>query len=156
MEKKYNLRREGSYIVYERYEDGKVITKYLPIEFNYITEDIINFKKDNKIVIYDLNKGKIISNKFNMIYDYQDYNGQKIAKAEIYIRYGNRIITLSCFIDIYGNIVSKVIDNKDLMPFNSELLDNHIKFLRMCLKDEEEQFLNILKNEEQKLLLIKK
>ena len=134
---------------YKLYEDDKLILKLdLPFSLEEIGEGIALFKKgcygdteeDQKDIIFDLNNGKVICDRFNKIYSFQDYNGKKYALADIYLRNGSRVITLSCYIDIMGNIVSKVIDNRELNPFDAIYLDKHIEYLKECLKVDEKQF----------------
>ena len=134
---------------YKLYEDDKLILKLdLPFSLEEIGEDIALFKRggygdDEEIqrdIIFDLKNGKVICDRFNKIYSFKDYNGKKYALADIYLKNDNRVITISCFIDIMGNIVSKVIDNRELNPFDAIYLDKHIEYLKACLESEEKQF----------------
>ncbi len=151
--KDYVLEREikdgKSRSKYKLYDDGKLILNLdLPFSLKMIGPGIALFKKggygddeaSQKDIIFDLNNGEVICDRFNKIYDFKDYNGKKFAQADIYLKNGNQVITISCYIDILGNIVSKVIDNRELNPFDAIYLDKHIEYLQKCLKVDEKQF----------------
>lgn len=134
---------------YKLYEDDRLVLKLdLPFSLEEIGPDIALFKKggygddeaDQRDIIFDLKNGSVICDRFNKIYTFEDYNGKKYALADIYLKNDNQVITISCFIDPFGNIVSKVIDNKELNPFDATHLDKHIEYLKECLKVDEKQF----------------
>ena len=160
----YNLAKEvtevHSITKYKLYEDEKVLLKLdLPYKLDIIDKDIAVFTMGSygddidkrKDVIFNLEMGKVINDKFNKIYSFKDYNGMRIARADIYVKYKDKIITLSCLIDTLGNILSKVIDDKDLNPFDKSILDKHIEYLYKCLIEEDQYFNNLLKVEEDKV-----
>ncbi len=160
----YTLQKEvterGSRTKYYLYDNDKLILKLdLPFTLKYIADDIVLFTKGSyndddsikKDVLFNLKQGKIINEQFNKIYPFEDYAGTKRAQADIYLKYHKRLITISCFIDIYGNIVSKIIDNKEFIPFEAHLLSKRLTFLYKCLEDEENQFNGLLQNEKEKV-----
>ena len=155
------VKETGARTKYKLYGDSGVILKLdLPFSLEIIEDDLALYTTGSyndpidvkKMVIFDLASGKVICDKFNKIYPFQDFDGEKRARADIYIKHHNKVITISCIIDIKGNIVSKVIDNKDCIPFEPALLDNHINFIKKSLEEEDNQFKSLLQNEEEKVL----
>ena len=132
--------------IYRLFEDNKEILKLkLPSHVELVSEDILLFKKENygdskekrKAILFDLKNGQILSDEFNEICA---FNTEKIARANIYLQSGNRVVIVSCFIDTRGNIVSDIVDSLYKVPFkpkNREAYLNYLENLKKVVEEED-------------------
>lgn len=146
--------------IYRLFEDDVEILKLsLPIQLNFITDDIVLFKKENygdsiekkKAVLFSLKEGKVLSDEFNEI---EAFNEEKIARANIYLKSGSKLIIVSCFIDIEGNIISDIVDSLYKIPFKPKdyaTYLNYLEDLKKAVKEEDDQFEALVNKSKEKI-----
>ena len=146
--------------IYRLFDDDKeIMKKILPIDIDFVTEDIVLFKEKSygdsiekiKTILFDLKEGKILSDEFNEI---SSFNENRIARANIYFKSGYKFVVVSCYIDMAGNIVSPIVDNFYKVPFamdNYEIFLDYLNNLEKAISEDDKQFEALVSKSQDKI-----